>query len=68
MDSGDLQKVSDVEDSTMESTAELADEGQDLEAERVEAVEEAAENDGKPRKPKELPLVKVPQFKDRNRL
>jgi hypothetical protein len=68
MDSGDLQAVSDVEDSSLESTAELIDEGQDLQAETVEAMEDSAENDGKRRKVRDLPGTKVPAFKDRNRL
>jgi hypothetical protein len=68
MDSGDLQTVPKAEDSTLESSAELVDEGQDLQAEMVEAIEDSAENEGKARKPYEPPGVKAPEFKDRNRL
>lgn len=68
MDSGDLQSVPAVEDSTLESTAELANAGQDFEAERVEAPEDSAKNEGKPQGPHELPIITVPKFKNRTRL
>jgi hypothetical protein len=68
MDAGDLQSISRVEDSTGESAAELVHEGQDLQAEAVEAIEDSAENDGRARKPHEPPAAKVPKFRDRSRL
>jgi hypothetical protein len=69
VDAGDLQAVSNVEDSSTESTSELIDEGQDLEAEVVEAIEESADNrrEIKPIKAHE-PRSRVPRFADRNDL
>lgn len=45
--SGDLEGLSDIEDADSESVRELAEEGQDYEAEIVEGVERAADRDEK---------------------
>lgn len=58
--SGDTQGLSEVEDATFESVKELAEEGQYLEAEVVEGVENAPPADAGPVKTKEVPEDDVP--------
>jgi hypothetical protein len=58
--SGDTQGLSPVADAGFESVKELAEEGQYLEAEVVEAVENAPNADAGPVKTKEVPEDDVP--------
>lgn len=67
--SGDLQGLETDELEANESVAELADEGQDLEAEEVEAIETAPDPDQSELKPRKTPRPIEPnEFKDRNRI
>lgn len=67
--SGDLQGLERDEDEENESVAELVEEGQDLEAEEVEAMETAPEPDKGALKPRKVPNPVQPNdFKDRNRI
>lgn len=67
--SGDLQGLDREEDEAYESVAELADEGQDLEAEEIEAIENAPDPDTGPLKPRKVAdSEELNDFKDRNRL
>ena len=68
--SGDAQGLSGVPDATFESVKELVEEGQYLEAEVVDAVENAPNSDAGPVKTKEVPEDDVPaeyQVPDRER-
>ena len=65
---GDLQAISNVEDTSNESAAELIEEGQDREAEVVDALEDASEADQGEIDAHVVPEKGVPAFKDRNRL
>ncbi len=58
--SGDTQGLSEVEDVTFESVKELTEEGQYLEAEVVDGVENAPPADAGPIKTKEVPEDDVP--------
>ena len=58
--SGDTQGLSGVADADSESVKELAEEGQYLEAEVVDAVENAPTSDSGPVKTKEVPENDVP--------
>jgi len=58
--SGDTQGLSDVADAGFESVKELVEEGQYLEAEVVEGVENAPDADAGPVKTKEVPEDDVP--------
>ena len=67
--SGDLEGLETDEREGMESVAELADEGQDFEAERLEAIENAPDPDQSEIQPRKIPNRSGPRkFKDRNRL
>ena len=67
--SGDLQGLETDEDEENESVAELVEEGQDLEAEEVEAIENAPDPDTGALKPRKVPKPVQPNdFKDRNRM
>ena len=59
--SGDLQGLSGVEDVDSESVRELAEEGQDFEAEVVDGVENAADPDVSEVKTREVPEDDVPE-------
>jgi hypothetical protein len=59
--SGDTQGLSEAEDVTFESVQELTEEGQYLEAEVVEGVENAPPADAGPIKTKEVPEDDVPR-------
>ena len=67
--SGDFEGLEIHERKGFESVRELADEGQNLEAERLEAVEKAPEPDQAELKSRNLPSQSGPRkFEDRNRL
>lgn len=66
--SGDLQGLSTTELYDSESVSELIEEGQDLEAELIEGVEEAPDADQGDVKVHEAPQKDVPDYKDRNKL
>jgi len=67
--SGDLEGLEVQERGGIESVAELADEGQDFEAERLQAIERAPDPDQSEIKLKRIPNRTGPQaFKNRNRL
>jgi hypothetical protein len=59
--SGDIQGLSDVEDADSESVRELAEEGQDYEAEIVDAIENAPDPDVSEVKTREVPEDDVPE-------
>lgn len=59
--SGDIQGLSDVEDVDSESVRELAEEGQDYEAEIVDAIENAPDPDVSEVKTREVPEDDVPE-------
>jgi hypothetical protein len=59
--SGDIQGLSDVEDVDSESVRELAEEGQDYEAEIVDAIENAPDADVSEVKTREVPEDDVPE-------
>ena len=59
--SGDIQGLSNVEDVDSESVRELAEEGQDFEAEVVDGVENAADPDVSEVKTREVPEDDVPE-------
>ena len=66
--SGDLQTIPDTEDSSVESAAELIEEGQDREGELVEAIDEAPDPDEAEVRAHKSPSRKESAYKDRNRL
>lgn len=67
--SGDLQGLSDIEDADSESVEELAEEGQSLEAEVVDGVENAPDADRGPVRTHEVPEDDVPEeYEDKDRL
>lgn len=67
--SGDLEGLETDESESNESVAELADEGQDLEAEKLEGIERARDPDQGALAPRKVPNRRQPQaFKNRNRL
>lgn len=67
--SGDLEGLEQDETESNESVAELADEGQDLEAEELEGIEEARDPDQGALTPRTVPNRQQPRaFKNRNRL
>jgi len=65
--SGDLQGLSTTEYDDSESVAELIGEGQDLEAELIEGIEDAPDADQGEVRVHKAPQ-KVPNYRDRNRL
>jgi hypothetical protein len=67
--SGDFEGLETHERKGFESVTELAEEGQDLEAERLDAVEKAPDPDQTELKTRNLPNETRPRkFEDRNRL
>jgi len=66
--SGDLQGLSTAELYDSESVTELSQEGQDLEAELIEGVEDALDPDQGEVRVHEAPQKDVPDYKDRNRI
>lgn len=67
--SGDLEGLETDETETNESVAELADKGQDLEAEELEGIERARDPDQGAIPPRKVPNRQQPRaFKNRNRL
>ena len=67
--SGDLEGLETDDNEDFESVAELANEGQDLEAEEIEAMERAPNADQGDLKPRKVPSgAKTGKFSDRNRL
>ncbi|HJZ63858.1 MAG TPA: hypothetical protein VKD70_06045 [Candidatus Acidoferrum sp.] len=66
--SGDLQGLSNAELYDSESVIELSEEGQDLEAELIEGVEDALDPDQGEVRVHEAPQKYVPEYKDRNRI
>jgi hypothetical protein len=67
--SGDFEGLEVHERKGFESVSELADEGQDLEAERLDAVEKAPDPDQTELKTRKSPSQPAPRkFEDRNRL
>ena len=66
--SGDLEGLETDETEAYESVKELADEGQDLQAEEVEAAERALDPDQGELKPRKVPNRQKSDFNDRNRL
>ena len=66
--SGDLQGLSTTEFDDSESVSELIEEGQDLEAELIEGVEEAPDADQGDVRVHKAPQKRVPDYKDRNRI
>ena len=65
---GDLQGLSSTELFDSESVVELSGEGQDLEAELIEGIEEAPDPDQQEVHVHEAPQKEVPNYKDRNRI
>jgi len=65
---GDLQGLSSTELLDSESVIELSGEGQDLEAELIEGIEEAPYPDQREVHVHEAPQKEVPNYKDRNRI
>jgi hypothetical protein len=59
--SGDIEGLSDVEEADSESVRELAEEGQDYEAEVVDAIENAPDPDVSEVKTREVPEDDVPE-------
>jgi|SRR5690349_14222484 hypothetical protein len=67
--SGDFEGLETHERKGFESVTELAEEGQDLEAERLEALEKAPDPDQSELKERKIPNQSRPRkFEDRNRL
>lgn len=66
--SGDLTGIPDGDVSAGETVPELIAEGQDLEGEMVEAVEDAPEPDQSSVKIRQFPADKVHSYKDRNKI
>jgi hypothetical protein len=67
--SGDFEGLEIHERKGFESVTELAEEGQDLEAERLDAVEKAPDPDQTELKTRNLPNeIRPRKFEDRNRL
>jgi hypothetical protein len=66
--SGDLQGLSTLELDDSESVSELIEEGQDLEAELIEGVEDAPDADEGDVRVHKAPQKGVPDYKDRNRI
>jgi hypothetical protein len=66
--SGDLTGIPDGDASGGETVPELIAEGQDLEGEMVEAVEDAPEPDQASVKIRKFPASKVHGYKDRNKI
>jgi hypothetical protein len=66
--SGDLQGISTTELSDSESVSELIEEGQDLEAELIEGIEEAPDPDQGEVRAHEAPQADVPDYKNRKRI
>jgi hypothetical protein len=64
---GDLEGLETDDNEEFESVAELADEGQDLEAEEVEAIETTPNADQGDLKPRKVPN-RSGKFSDRNRI
>ena len=64
---GDLEGLETDDNEEFESVAELADEGQDLEAEEVEAIERTPNADQGDLKPRKVPN-RSGKFSDRNRI
>jgi hypothetical protein len=65
---GDLQGLSAREDSNSESVAELVNEGQDLEGEKIEAIEDAPIPEAGALSSKEPPTRGPRRFRDRSRI
>ena len=66
--SGDLQGLSNKQSYDSESVIELSGEGQDLEAELIEGVEDALDPDQGEVRVHEAPQKDAPAYKDRNRI
>lgn len=66
--SGDLQGLSTLEYDDSESVSQLVGEGQDLEAELIEGVEDAPDADRGDVRVHNAPQKDVPDYKDRNRI
>ena len=67
--SGDLQNLETDERESFESVSELAGEGQDLEATRLDGIENSPEPDKSDLKPRKAPSPSAPhKFEHRNRL
>src|SRR5215813_236983 len=66
--SGDLQGLSNTEFYDSESGVELSEEGQDLEAELIEGVEDALDPDQGEVRVHEAPQKGAPAYRDRNRI
>jgi hypothetical protein len=66
--SGDLQGLSTTAYDDSESVSELIEEGQDLEAELIEGVEDAPEADQGDVRVHKAPQKDVPDYKDRNKI
>jgi len=66
--SGDLQGLSNTEFYDSESVVELSEEGQDLEAELIEGVEDALDPDQGEVRVHEAPQKGAPAYRDRNRI
>jgi hypothetical protein len=66
--SGDLQGLSTAELFDSESVTELSEEGQDLEAELIEGIEDAPDPDQQEVQVHKAPQKDVPEYKDRNRI
>ncbi len=58
--SGDTQGISDKTESSSESIEELIEEGQFTEAGILEGIEDAADGDPKPLRPKQFPVDDLP--------
>jgi hypothetical protein len=65
---GDLQGLSTAELFDSESVSELSEEGQDLEAELIEGIEEAPDPDQGEVQVHKAPRRRIPDYKDRNRI
>jgi hypothetical protein len=66
--SGDLQGISTEKLSDSESVSELIEEGQDLEAELIEGIEEAPDPDQGEVRVHKAPQTDVPDYKNRKRI
>ena len=66
--SGDLQGLSNAQLYDSESVIELSEEGQDLEAELIEGVEDAPDPDQGEVRVHEAPQKGAPAYRDRNRI
>ena len=65
---GDLEGLSTEELFDSESVTELSEEGQDLEAELIEGIEDAPDPDQDEVRVHAAPRKEVPEYKDRNRI